>query len=155
MLQTGQHALRELKNVAEALDRVGRASKYEEVRVWRRCHANFAPNSREEIAKFLEIRRVARAKPACIRRASVVHSQRNVAEVDRVKNAFHSEKTRVWRRDLTRKCSFNVAPNSRERIAKFLKIFGALRAQKIACTRPAWAATRVTSSKFLNKLCVC
>ena len=32
------------------------------VRVWRRCHANFAPNSREKIAKFLEIRRAARTK---------------------------------------------------------------------------------------------
>ena len=31
--EIGQHALRELKNVAEALYRIGSASKYEEVRV--------------------------------------------------------------------------------------------------------------------------
>ena len=62
LLQISQHALRELKNVAEALHRVGSASKCEEVRVWRRWHANFAPNSREKIAKFPEIRRAARTK---------------------------------------------------------------------------------------------
>ena len=45
------------------------------VRVWRRCHAIFAPKSREEIAKFPEIRRAARTKTACIRPAKAAHAQ--------------------------------------------------------------------------------
>ena len=74
LLEIGQHALRKPKNVAEALHRVGSASKSEEVRVWRRCHANFAPNLREEIAKFSEFWRAARTKTACIRPATAAHA---------------------------------------------------------------------------------
>ena len=71
---------------------------------------------------------------------------KNCAEVDRVDNAFHIEKARVRRRDHA-----NVAPKSRGRNANFLKKFGAPRAQKIACTRPACAAPRMTSSKLFTK----
>ena len=144
--EIGQRALRELKHVAAALERVGSAFQCETVRVRRRCHANFPPNLRVEIPKFPEIRRAARAKTACIRPASAAHTQRNVAEVDRVDVAYHFKKARVWRRNHA-----NVAPKSRVKIAKFLKIFGAPRAQKIACTRPACAATRITSSKLFTK----
>ena len=115
-------------------------------RVWHRCHANFVPKSREKIAKFPDIRRAARTKTAQIRPGSAAHTQRNVAEVDRVDVAYHFKKARVWRRNHA-----NVAPKSRVKIAKFLKIFGAPRAQKIACTRPACAATRITSSKLFTK----
>ena len=132
--EIGQRALRELKHVVAALGRVGSAFQCEKVRVRRRCHANFAPNLRDEIPKFPEIRRAARAKTACIRPATAMHTQRNVAEVERVDSALHSEKARVWRRDHA-----SVAPILRERIAKFLNFFGAPRAQKIACTRRACA----------------
>ena len=93
--EIGQRALRELKHVAAALERVGSAFQCEKVRVRRRCHANFAPNLRDEILKFSEIRRAARAETACIRPASAAHTQRNVAEVHRVENAFRFEKARV------------------------------------------------------------
>ena len=69
-LEISQHALCEPKNVVAAFKGVVSTSKCEKVRVWRRCHASFAPNSREEIAKFLEIRRAARTKTACTRPAS-------------------------------------------------------------------------------------
>ena len=77
-------------------------------RVWHRCHANFVPKSREKIAKFPDFRRAARTKTAQIKPASAAHTQRNVAEVDRVDVAYHFKKARVWRRNHA-----NVAPKSR------------------------------------------
>ena len=84
----------------------------------------FVPKSREEIAKFPEIRRAARTKMRAFGQQPLRMLQ-NFAGVDRVDNAFHIEKARVRRRDHA-----NVAPKSREKIANFLKIFGAPRAQK-------------------------
>ncbi len=55
----------------------------------------------------------------------------NVSEVDRVVNAFGSEKVRVRRRDHA-----NVAPKSRERNANFSELRRASR-RKNACIRPA------------------
>ena len=112
-------------------------------------HTIFAPKSREEIAKFPEIRRAARTKIACIRLANDAHAKPNIAEVVRVEKAFRSEKARVRRRDHA-----YVAPKSRKRIAKFRKIFGAPRAQKVACTQPLRAVTRMTSSNLFNKSCL-
>ena len=80
-------------------------------------------------------------------RRSAAHALKNVAEVYRVDNAFRSKKARVRRRDHA-----NVAPKSRERNAKISKKkFSALRAQEVACTRPACAATRMTSSNLFTK----
>ena len=145
--EIGQHTLREPKNVAEALHRVGSAFKCEEVRVWRRCHIiKFCAKLARKNCKIS-------GNPARRAHKNCVHSASNrcaccktSAEVFRIDNAFHYEKARVRRRDHA-----NVAPKSRERIAKFLKKFGAPRAQKVSCTRLACAATRMTSSKLFTK----
>ena len=72
--------------------------------------------------------------------------QNSVEALHRVCSAFKCKKARVTRQDHA-----NLAPKSREIIAKFLKKFGAPRAHKIACTRPACAETRITSSKLFTK----
>ena len=133
-------------NILKAVHEVMTALASEQARVRRCDHANFAPKSREKITKFPEFRRAARTKSACIRPASAAHTQRNVAEVHRVENAFRFEKARVQRREHA-----NLAPKSREKVPKILKIFGAPRAQKIACTRPVCAATRLISWKLFTK----
>ena len=77
----------------------------------------FAPNSREEFN--CRISRKSGATHAQQLRAfsqRALHMLKNVAEVDRVDNAFQSEKARVRRRDRA-----NVAPKSRERNAKISK----------------------------------
>ena len=54
-------------DIFDALHQVMSALTSEQTRVRRRDHANFAPKSREKIAKFLEFRRTARTKFACSR----------------------------------------------------------------------------------------
>ena len=54
-------------DIFESLHQVMSALTSEQARVRRRDHANFAPKSREKVAKFPEFRRTARTKFACIR----------------------------------------------------------------------------------------
>ena len=73
-------------------------SNVKKARVQRRPHANFAPKSREKIAKFSEIRRASRTICAQKLRASGRHALRilhNVAEMERVSSACRSEKAHV------------------------------------------------------------
>ena len=118
-------------------------SNAKKVRAWRRCQANFAPNSREEFLRKSGAPREQRLRALGQRALRMLKKK---AEVDRVGNAFRSEKARVRRRDHAK-----VAPKSRKRIAKFPKVFGAARAQKVACTRPSCAETRMTASKLFTK----
>ena len=80
------------------------------VRAWRRCQANFAPNSREEFLRKSGAPREQRLRALGQRALRML---KNVAEVDRVENAFRSEKARVRRRDRAK-----VAPKSRKRVVK-------------------------------------
>ena len=115
----------------------------DKARVQRRDHAKFAQKSGEKFAKISEIQhaprtKIARSQPRC---AHCTTSLR----VDRVSIASRSEKSR--RPALA---SRKFVPNSRERIAKFPKIFGAARIgkfpkkirraarRKVAWTQPAW-----------------
>ena len=96
-------------------------------RVQRRDHAKFAQKSGENFAKFLEIRHAPRRKIACTQPACAAHAaQRRCALNERVRNAFKSEKASVQCRGHA-----NFALNSREKIAKIPKSFGAPRAQKL------------------------
>ena len=125
--EIGQHALRKPKNVAEALHRVGSASKCEEVRVWRRCHAIFASNSREEIAKFPEfnINPARRAHKNCVHSASEHYASyktslkltESTMRSDPKKHAFGVEITQMLRQ------------NRAKELQKFWK-FSARRAHK-------------------------
>ena len=91
-----------------------------------RDEANFAQHSREKIANFRKSG-TPRAKKTCVHSASVRCACFTTSlRVDRVSIAVRSEKESVPRRDHA-----NFAPNSRERIVKSPKNFGAPRAQKL------------------------
>jgi hypothetical protein len=122
-------------------------------RVQRRDDANFAQKSREKFAKFPEIRHAPRTKTQCVHSASssfAAHTFTTSLRVDRVSIAFRSEKERVQRRDHA-----NFAPNSREKIAKSPKIFGAPRAQKLRELSQRGSTNRRTSLQlYRESVCV-
>ena len=102
--------------------------------------------SREKFAKFPEIRHAPRTKN-CVHSASVRCAYFTTSlRVDRVSIAFRSEKESVQRRDHA-----NFAPNSRERIAKSPKNFGAPRAQKLRELGQRGCAKRRTSLQLFSK----
>ena len=90
-------------------------------------------------------------KKKCVHSASVRCAYFTASlRVDRVSIAFRSEKESVQRRDHA-----NFAPNSRERIAKSPKNFGAPRAQKLRELGQRGCANRKTSSQlFSESACV-
>ena len=110
----------------------------------RRAHANSAQKFARKVSKIPEIRHVSRTKnckhSASVRRAYCTASLR----LDRVSIAFRSEKESVQHWDHA-----NFAPNSRERIAKFPKKFGAPRAQNFrGLGRRGCASLRISLQLF-------
>ena len=116
------------------VDRVSIAFRSEKESVQRRDQANFAPNSREKIAKFPQNVGTPRAQKVreldqrgCTkRRTSLKYFCDSICVV-------LQDNARVQRRD-----GANFAQKSRENFAKFPEIRHAPRT-KIACTRPACA----------------
>ena len=106
--------------------------------------------SREKFAKCPEIRHAPRTKN-CVHSASVRCAYFTTSlRVYRVSIAFRFEKESVQRRDHA-----NFAPNSRERSEKFLKKFGAPRAQKLRELGQHGCANRRSSLQlFLESACV-
>ena len=116
----------------------------------RDCSVEMTPSLRKirakNFANFPEFRHVP-ARKNCMHSAGVRCAYFTTwLRVFRVSIAFRSEKESVQRRDHA-----NFAPNSRERIAKFPKKFGAPRAQKLRELGQRGCANRRTSLQLFSE----
>ena len=109
------------------LDRVSIAFRSEKSARPASTSRKFCAKIARKVCKIPEIRHASRTKLACIRPACAAHAaQRRCALNERARNTFKSEKASVQCRGHA-----NFAPNSREKIAKLPKNFGAPRARKL------------------------
>ena len=121
----GQRAMHNSRDVASALNEVGRLFRSEKVRVRRRDHAKSAQNFQERIAKFPEFLRATRTEFVHLGQHAVPKPCDVTEALGRVHGSFRSEKSNARRRDHAN--FVRKSEKSRERTAKCPEFWCALR----------------------------